>query len=218
MTLNEQLEYFRSNYSGSAAKEYIQDRGVNDATADEFFIGFCPRNSPEAVRQFSGRLIFPIFDRSGEPIGFGGRSINGDMPKYYNSPTEAAYSKGRVLYNIDKASDYILMAKYAIVVEGYMDVLSLWQAGIKNVVASCGTSFTRYQLRLLKRYADKVLLVFDGDSAGAKAAERAANGLAGERYPLYTLMLPGGADPDEFIRLNGVTRFREQLQHAKQAQ
>jgi DNA primase len=154
------------------------NRGLSDETINDFEIGYCRKNNDSAIYRFSDRVIFPIFNASCDLVAFGGRALDGSPDKYINSPDSPIYCKSKILYNLDKAQDYILNTGNAIVVEGYFDVAALWEYGIRNVVATCGTAMTRYQLRLLKRYADSVSICYDGDSAGAKAAARAAEGLA----------------------------------------
>jgi len=215
MFLYNQLEFFKQNVS--MADDYIQHRGLDQKTIQEFEIGFCPFICPEEVNSFSNRLIFPINNLSGEVIAFGGRSLNGEKPKFINSPESNDYKKSRVLYNLDKAQDYILNSGVAIVVEGYFDVIQLWNSGIRNVVASCGTAITKHHIRLLKRFADEVVICYDGDAAGEKAAERALEGLADEQIPISNISLPGGLDPDDFIKTNGIDKFKEILNGKKES-
>jgi DNA primase len=205
MTLTDGLDYFVAEfYNNQQAREYVKSRGLGKSTVEDLMIGYCPDNCDASLAKYANRIIFPIFDISSEVIAFGGRLIAGDGPKYYNSPGSNIYEKSKVLYNLNAAQDYILTSGYAIVVEGYMDVAVLWENGIRNVVATCGTAFTRHHIRTLKRYADSVALVFDGDEAGHKAAASASLGLREEQFPMYAISLPGGKDPDEFVREYGV--------------
>lgn len=206
--LLECLEYFKSELrSEEKAKAYLAQRGLSPETINEMEIGYCGSVSDQSVYRFNNRIIFPIFSVVSDLIGFGGRTTIGSPDKYINSPDSPVYCKSKVLYNLDKAQDHILECGYAIVVEGYFDVAVLWENGIRNVVSTCGTSMTRYQLRLLKRYADWVSICYDGDQAGSRAAARAAESLVDERLPLKIVSLPDGMDPDEFVSQNGGVDF-----------
>lgn len=197
------LDMFKENLRvNSYVHDYLVTRGLSDETIEELEIGYCGRISDSNMYRFSDRVMFPIFNAACDLVAFGGRTMGNDESKYINSPESPLYSKSRVLYNLDKAQDHILESGCAIIVEGYFDVAVLWENGIKNVVATCGTAMTRHQLRLLKRYADWVALCYDGDSAGSRAALRAAEGLAEERVPIKVVTLPDGMDPDEFVTKN----------------
>ncbi len=204
------LDEFKENLRRNAhIHEYLINRGLSDETIEELEIGYAGRISDSYMYRFSDRVMFPIFNAACDLIAFGGRTLGQDESKYINSPESPLYSKSRTLYNLDKAQDHILDMGYAIVVEGYFDVAALWECGIRNVVATCGTAMTRYQLRLLKRYADWVALCYDGDSAGSRAALRAAEGLAEERFPIKVVTLPDGMDPDDYVQKNsGVDLMR----------
>lgn len=206
--LIEYLDYFKRDLKrNSIAHGYVVNRGLSEETITELEIGYCRNNSDSMLHRFSDRVIFPIFNVTCDLVGFGGRALGENTEKYINSPDSSLYSKSRILYNLDKAQDHILEMGYAIVVEGYFDVAVLWEYGIKNVVATCGTAMTRHQLRLLKRYADWVSICYDGDSAGTKAAARAAEGLADEKFPIKIVSLPEGMDPDEYVSKNGGIDF-----------
>lgn len=202
--LLEQLESFRASLCASrSVQDYLAGRGLCRETIDEMEIGYCN----DRDHRFNGRVIFPIFNVACDLIAFGGRTIADSPDKYINSPESPLYCKSKVLYNLDKAQDHILESGYAIVVEGYFDVAVLWEYGIRNVVSTCGTAMTKYQLRLLKRYADSVTICYDGDQAGSRAAARAVENLADERFPLKTVLLPNGMDPDEFVSQYGGVDF-----------
>lgn len=202
------LDMFKENLrENSSVCEYLVTRGLSDETISDLEIGYCQRTSDSAIYRFSDRVVFPIFNAACDLVAFGGRTLIGSPDKYINSPESALYSKSRTLYNLDKAQDHILESGYAIVVEGYFDVAVLWEYGIRNVVATCGTAMTRHQLRLLKRYADWVSICYDGDSAGAKAAARAVEGLAEERFPIKIVSMPDGMDPDEYVTERGGIDF-----------
>lgn len=202
------LDFFKQNLKANQeAQEYLIRRGLSTPTIEELEIGYCDRVTESSMYKFNNRVIFPIFNATCDLVGFGGRTLIQSQEKYVNSSESDLYTKSKLLYNLDKAQDHILETGYAIVVEGYFDVAMLWEYGIKNVVSTCGTAMTRHQLRLLKRYADSVAICYDGDSAGNKAALRAAEGLAEERFPIKIVSLPDGMDPDEFISANGGIDF-----------
>lgn len=156
---------------------------------------------------FRNRLIFPIRDLNGEVLGFGGRWLgpsNADAPKYLNSPESLVYEKEKVLYNLDQAKKPARELEAVVLVEGYMDCLSLVQAGFSNVVANCGTALTRIQASVLKKLAPKIICLYDADNAGLAATERAMTlFLETEGFPLLMARLPDGKDPDEFLRNHG---------------
>jgi DNA primase len=157
--------------------------------------------------RFRDRLIFPIFNISGEVIGFGARSFGEEQPKYLNSPETEIFSKGKELFGIFEAKTHISKSKLVIVVEGYMDVIGLFENGVKNSVASLGTSFTKTQFITLSRMAEKIVFMFDGDNAGKKAAHRALVVILPELKSLVSVdfvFLPDGKDPDSYVRSQGL--------------
>ena len=161
--------------------------------------------------RFRGRLMFPICDEQGRVIGFSGRILTGDekTAKYVNSPETPLFTKGRVIFGLDKSKRAILDAKTAIVCEGQLDLIACFMAGVKNVVAPQGTAFTPDQARILKRYADEVVLCFDADNAGQNAAVKALDPLLGAGLSVKVMGIPSGKDPDEFIRENGGEAFAQ---------
>jgi len=167
--------------------------------------------------RFRNRLMFPIHNASGKIVGFGGRSLTDDKntPKYLNSPESAIYRKSRILYGLFQARDFIREQNSAIFVEGYMDFLQLFQAGIRNVVATSGTALTSEHANLIRRYAPEVILCYDSDSAGIKAAVRGGEILFQNRLDVRVLLLPPGEDPDSFVRNNGPEAFRSKLAAAE---
>lgn len=219
--------------AGSAARQYLEGRLISSQMAAEFGLGFAP-DSRSALRRalaelgdrqlleagllaekeegsdpydrFRGRLIFPIHDHKARPIGFSGRIVGSGEPKYLNSPETPLFDKGRTLFNLHRAAPAARLAGRAIVVEGQMDVISLAQAGIGEVVAPLGTALTEAQLERLWRLVRQPILCFDGDSAGqracAKAAIRALPGLGPERSLAFAI-LPSGQDPDDLVRAGG---------------
>lgn len=233
---------------GGVARTYLRERGFGRDEADRFSLGFAPdawealsrhlqqerfevadivlaglavRTDRGGLRdRFRGRLVFPVFDLGGEPIGFGGRVLPGldygghDPPKYLNSPETPLYRKQRVLYGANWARAEIVRSGEALVCEGYTDVIALHQAGCGNAVATCGTAIGEEHLRLLERYAQRVVLAFDPDEAGSRAAERAFE-LSRERdIDLRVLVLPPGADPADLVRREGPEQVRTRVGEA----
>ena len=225
---------------GRSARAYLADRGLGDEVVGRFRLGYAPGDGqgltrvlqesgfklPEleksglvlrdAERQrhfdrFRRRVIFPIANESGKVVAFGGRALGDDQPKYLNSPETPIYTKSRVLYHLDRAAQGIRKLDYVILVEGYMDCIAVASAGVENVVASCGTSLTESQIRLLTRYTRRVVVNYDPDSAGVAATERSLNLLLEEGFEAKVLALPGGLDPDSFIRRQGAAAYKELL-------
>ena len=221
---------------GELAREYLRLRGISVETARAFMLGFSParpaslakalekrgltdagvkagvikRDATGLYDAFRARVMFPIRDAQGRVIAFGGRVLDARMPKYLNSPESLAYSKTRTLYGLHEARQAIASQDRVIIVEGYFDVIALWQAGFRETVASCGTSLTVEQLRLLSRYTKNVFACFDGDAAGRKASLRALEiflqaGLLGRG-----IFIPTGFDPDTLVRERGAA-FLEEL-------
>ncbi len=225
---------------GRAARAYLADRGLSDEVVGKFRLGYAPSDGQgltrilqesgfelaaleksglvlrDAERQrhfdrFRRRVIFPISNESGKVLAFGGRALGDDQPKYLNSPETPIYTKSRMLYHLDRAGQAIRKLDYAILVEGYMDCIAVASAGIENVVASCGTSLTESQIRLLTRYTRRVVVNYDPDSAGVAATERSLNLLLETGFEAKVLALPGGLDPDSFIRRQGAAAYKELL-------
>src|SRR5580692_963103 len=168
--------------------------------------------------KFRNRVMFPIANEQGKVIAFTGRTLANDEkagPKYLNSPETSIYSKSRVLFNLDKAKEAIRKLDYAILVEGQMDCISVYNAGFHNVIASSGTAFTELQARLLGRFSKNVVVNFDPDTAGAKATERTLGLLVEEEFQIKVLTLEPGFDPDLFIRRKGKDAYGEALKHSQ---
>jgi DNA primase len=228
---------------GRMARAYLADRGMTDEMVGRFRIGYAPGDGQALFRQLSGsdfdketleksglvlydaerqrsydrfrrRIIFPIANDAGKVVAFAGRALGEDQPKYLNSPETAIYTKSRVLYHLDRAAQATRKLDYAILVEGYMDCIAVASSGIENVVASCGTSLTEGQIRLLGRYTRRVVVNYDPDSAGMAATERSLALLLEAGFEAKVLALPGGLDPDEFIRKRGAGAYGELLKHA----
>ena len=224
---------------GEDARRYLAERGIDRDTAAAFEIGYAPGYpdfllrrlarslSPEILEEaglalrdrdgnlrdrFRGRITFPVHDLAGRAVGIGARVLPGDRedgPKYLNSPETPVYRKGEVLYNLHRAKAAIARTGEVHVVEGYTDVIALAQAGIETAVATCGTALGEGHFRLASRFAQRMVLAFDSDEAGARAAERAFQFL--EEYPLrpVVLILPEGQDPADFVRARGGEALRE---------
>ena len=229
---------------GREARDYLARRGVAPAVAEEFGLGLAERSGQDLTRRleregfssdqlessglvlkrqegtgffdrFRGRLMFPIHGESGKIIGFGGRALKAeDEPKYLNSPETPIYRKSYVLYNLHRAKETIRKADRTILVEGYMDVIGVWAAGVREVVASCGTALGSPQVKTLKRHSDNVVVNFDPDTAGANAAERSIGVLLEEGMRVRVLELEGGLDPDEYVKSEGAEKYREKSDKA----
>ncbi len=166
--------------------------------------------------RFRNRLMFPIFDLRDRVVGFGGRVLAEEgTPKYLNSPETEVYQKGRQLYGLSWAKENIKEKDAVLLVEGYMDWIALYQAGIEFAVASCGTALTVEQIRILKRFTHRVIVVYDGDQAGQTASLRGLDLLLEEGCQVRLMDLPQGKDPDDFIRSEGGGAFRQKMQQAK---
>ncbi|MGH9862994.1 MAG: DNA primase [Candidatus Acidiferrales bacterium] len=165
--------------------------------------------------RFRRRIVFPIANESGRVVAFGGRALGEEMPKYLNSPETPIYSKSGVLYNLHGAKEGLRRENFAVLVEGYLDCISVAAAGVANVVASCGTSLTETQVRLLGRFTRNVVVSFDPDAAGVAATERSLSLLLEQGFAVRVLALPAGTDPDLFVRERGAAAYREQLKQAR---
>lgn len=159
--------------------------------------------------KFRGRVIFPIMNSSGKTVGFGGRDLKGGLAKYINSPESVLYRKNNELYGIYQAKNEIVRQDNCFLVEGYLDVISMWQSGLKNVVASSGTSLTDGQIAAIHRFTSNITLVYDGDAAGIKAALRGIDMLLSHKMKVSVLLLPDGHDPDSFSKEKSPEDFRD---------
>ena len=174
------------------------------------------RDSGDHYERFRGRVMFPVFNATGRIVGFGGRILpntSKELAKYINSPDTHIYHKSQILYGLFQGKDAIRKAGFAILVEGYADVLAVFQAGIENVVAASGTSLIVEQLKLLKRYTSSIVLLFDADTAGKNATMRGIELAIEAGFDVGTVILPSGEDPDSFIRLNGKEAFESAIEH-----
>lgn len=226
------------------AMEYLSKRGIAIETINKFNIGYSmdswnntcfflkKKGFSEDILLKSGiiipqskgtgyydrfrkRIMFPIFDIQKRVVGFGGRVMDNSTPKYLNSPETPVFTKGNILYGLETAKEGIRESGFAIIVEGYMDVITAHQAGISNVVGTLGTALTPNHVRILQKYCKEVILTFDSDTAGIKAALRTVDIFAGCEIEAKVLLLPEGDDPDSFIRKNGKTVFNELISKSK---
>jgi DNA primase len=173
------------------------------------------RDDGSLTDRFRKRWIFPIESENGRVIAFGGRALGDDQPKYVNSPETPLYSKSRTLYNLSRAREAIRKAGRAVIVEGYMDAIAVYQAGVTNVVASCGTALTSAQARMLAKYTPDVVVNYDPDSAGVAAMDRSVMLLLEEGLAVKILRLAGGLDPDLFVKQNGAPAYQKALEGAQ---
>jgi len=223
---------------GAATRQYLEDRHISPASIKQWRLGLAPsspRALTEAARQrdippsllsaaglinragqdrFVDRLMFPIIDVSGRVVGMGGRTLSQDSAKYVNSPTTVLFDKSNCLYGLDQARPEIARLQTAVVVEGYTDCIMAHQAGISHVVATLGTSFAVGHARMLRRYAKRVILLFDGDTAGAEAANRALEVCLKQGIDIYVATISGGSDPCDFVVEQGPEAFRDVLEKA----
>ncbi len=162
--------------------------------------------------RFRGRIIFPIFSLTGKVVAFGGRTIFNSEPKYLNSPDTPVYSKGKILYGLNFCKESIRKKSEVIIVEGYTDFVSLYQAGITNIAASLGTSLTSHQVSLPLRFSPRMIVCYDGDAAGKKAACRAISLCFEKGVQVKVLTLPQGVDPDDYLRKSGLNEFKNLIQ------
>lgn len=222
-----------SGENAGRARKYLAGRGLSPAALETFRLGYAPGRgeiekalvaegfSPAEINsaslRFSGRLVFPIFNLSGECAGFGGRALDDSQPKYINSPENGVFRKGHLLYGLNACRDSIRERDRVILVEGYLDLIKAWQAGITNVAAGLGTSLTREQASLIGRFTRRVTLLYDSDEAGLKAAERNLEPLFEADLEVRVAALPGGHDPDSFIDAHGAGALGEILEKSREA-
>lgn len=236
--------YYQSVRQSPQTIDYFKSRGLAPETVRDFRLGYSPAgysslimhfqsqgiDSPALVScglaikkedgktfdRFRNRVMFSLFDLSGKVIGFAGRGMEADAtPKYLNSPETLLYKKKSVLYGLYQARQSIKESGFVLVVEGYMDYLTMYQVGLRNVVASSGTALTEEHAQLLNRFCSRIVLLFDGDLAGQTAATRAIYVLAPFNFDISVLVLPGNEDPDSYIKKFGKESFLEQIKSSK---
>ena len=202
---------FRLGYapdSWDALSSYLRQKGATQEQIDRSGLVVKKEETGRTYDRFRGRLIFPVMDIQGKPIAFGGRTLKDEDAKYINSPETAAYVKGRNLFGLNLTRDEIRRNGFAILVEGFLDLIVPYQFGIRNVAASLGTALTPDQVKLLSRFARKVVVNYDGDNAGVQAAKKAIEILLAEDLEVKILVLPDDSDPDEFLRKSGVSEYQ----------
>lgn len=230
--------------AGAEARRYLEKRGVSPESSAQFGLGYADRSGRFLLRllekqqftaeqlensgllgrrddgsfydRFRHRLMFPIHNESGKVIAFGGRALDpGEDAKYLNSAESPIYKKSTVLYNLHRAKEGIRKADRAVLVEGYMDAIGVSAAGVREVVASCGTALTVPQVQALRRHSGRIVVNFDPDAAGANAAERSINLLLDEGMHVRIVTLEGGLDPDEYCKERGPDAYRAKLDTAQ---
>ncbi|MDD6794364.1 MAG: DNA primase [Clostridiaceae bacterium] len=235
--------FFNNLMTNENAKNYFYNRGIQESTIRKFGLGFASDSWNNLIYhlkrkglkddilldaglvirsekkgnifdRFRNRVMFPIFDIKGRVIGFGGRVLDDSKPKYLNSPETLVFQKGTNLYGLNLAIKSEMEGRYFVIVEGYMDCISLHQHGITKAVASLGTALTVNQARLLKRYADKIIISYDADAAGQTATLRGLKILRDAGFDVRVLIVPKGKDPDEFVRANGKEAFLKLIDNA----
>jgi DNA primase len=249
----EAAEWFQNNLLkkdlAKAARDYLKKRGIDQAVAKNWQIGFAPEEwdallnwargrgyeraqllqsgliklrdesqpASDIYDRFRGRIMFPICNDVGEVIGFSGRVLKAEAEgaKYINSPETPLFRKGNVLFGLHKTKRSLIEASSAIVCEGQLDLITLFEAGITNVVAPQGTAFTENQARVLKRFVNEVVLCFDADAAGRKAAERSLDALLQNDLIVRVVEMPAGEDPDSLVRRSGKAEFEGLLAAAR---
>jgi DNA primase len=227
---------------GTEAREYLRKRGIGKAVIEEHRLGYAshswnglvndlrskkvpltlaqelglviPKRTGGWYDHFRGRIIFPIFDLTGNVLGFGGRTLDGNAPKYLNSPESALYHKGQSLYGLHVAKGFIREKGLALIVEGYLDLLTLYHFGFKHTVATLGTAMTESHIRLLKRFSNNFVTIFDSDESGAAATIRTLPLLLEEEISCNVVRLPGKHDPDSFLQGGHRDEFQEMLLQA----
>jgi len=236
---------FEDEREGERARRYVKERGLAEAVGRRFGLGWAPQAWEGMARaaqesghrltdlaavglvvsregggyydRFRERLMFPVLDALGRVIGFGGRTLGDDPAKYLNSPESALFDKSRALYGIHAAKDEIVRQKTAVVVEGYTDCLMAHQFGVTNVVATLGTALTGEHAKALSRYADRIVLVFDADEAGRRAADRAVEVFFGRRVEVRLATVPEGKDPCDYLLARGREAFEGVVAGATEA-
>ena len=230
----------KNSISAQKAREYLNKRGLKEEIIDKFGLGYAPGSgrglleaavnkgySKELLEkaglitfsekrndyrdQLFDRIIFPISDVQSRIIAFGGRVLGERLPKYLNSPETAVFYKGKILYALNLAKESIQKKNQIIILEGYTDVLTCHQFGVENSVATLGTALTRDHVSIISRYAEEVVIVYDADPAGVKAALRGLDLLIGSGLKVKVVALPQGTDPDDFLRSQGAEKFQREI-------
>lgn len=238
-------EALKSDEGEAIGTGYFKQRGLRQETIDKFRLGYCPESGDAFYKEASskgyngellekaglvkarngshydsyrGRVIFPIQNMTGRVLGFGARLLkkNDKAPKYVNSPENELYNKSRVLYGMFQARQAIAKQDECFLTEGYLDVISLHQAGVENAVASSGTSLTEEQLRVISQLTKTLTILYDGDAAGIKAALRGMDMALSQSFNVKIVLLPEGEDPDSYVQKNGTAAFLDYVKENKQ--
>jgi DNA primase len=237
--------FLEQSANSANARKYLKDRGFTDQDVLDFNLGFAPDTFDSVVNNaiknrmdlialeklgiikknkiskyndfFRNRIIFPIKDSKGRVIAFGGRVMDDSLPKYLNSPETEIFKKNASLYGIDIAVQHIKEQKRILILEGYIDVISLHRAGIKNSVATLGTALTDNHITLIKRYTDEIILIFDGDEAGVKASLRSVDLFVNSNFYVKIVLIPEKLDPDDYLQKYGKDKFLELVNNAQDA-
>ncbi|MEK6766936.1 MAG: DNA primase [Planctomycetota bacterium] len=227
---------------GKQSRDYVSNRLINDDSINKFRLGYAPNHWDSLVNKskewgvntqvlekaglvitkqdkacydrFRNRLMFPIFDSQNRPVGFGARALDNSLPKYLNSPETPVFNKSKTLYGINLAKESMIRNRKVLLMEGYTDVIMAHQYGIDWAIAVLGTALTREHVRLLRRYCDKAILVFDADTAGQKSSERNLDIFIEEDFDVHVVLLPENYDPYDFLVKNGRQSFLEQVEKA----
>jgi len=242
--LSKLADYYHQQLKSSRlAQQYLARRGIHEGTIEEFKIGFSDRSrqdikgflkksglpsdillSTGIIRlkegdmydMFRGRIVIPIFDVNKRTVGFGGRAIEKDaLPKYINSPESSVFSKRNALFGIEKTKNIITEMNEVFIVEGYFDLIALYQNGLKNAVATLGTAITENQLSRLRNYSENITLMLDGDEAGVKSALRLIGIFSDMDIQGTMIVLPAGHDPDSFVRKEGIEGLKKVIKDKK---
>ncbi|HPT61189.1 MAG TPA: DNA primase [Bacillota bacterium] len=235
-------QYYQSNLKGSPAEKYLQKRGVTLESIKRFRLGYAPpgwenlqaagikatekellecgliqkrRKDEGFYDRFRNRVIFPIFNTQGKVVAFGARALGEDKPKYLNSPEGALFQKKEVLYGWHLSKDAIRNLKTIVLVEGYLDLISCYEAGVENAVASMGTALTEEQIRIFARQVDRVVLAYDADAAGKMANRRSVAMLLKNDLQVMEAEFPQGFDPDDLYRKFGADALKNAISSAK---
>lgn len=230
----------RNTEQGRAAMDYVRGRGMNDKLLDTFQIGYAPQMWDKLVQflekrqfplplmekaglitsraegggyidKFRDRVMFPICDHRGRVIAFGGRIMGDGQPKYMNSPETRLFNKSRHLFNLHQARPFIRKQQSVVLLEGYMDVIKAWEAGVQNGVATMGTALTPEHVQQLRRLTGETVVCYDGDAAGQAAAYKSIGLLEKEGLHVKVAWLPNGLDPDEYVAARGADSFRDEI-------